>query len=151
MATKSHSFKGKLEYSTNGTDYTALTDVKILKPPNMTRGDTDITYLESEEGWKEFFGSWKDAGELNFTMYFAKTQFTTVFGTTIFNSLPGADTLYWRVNLPLLSGETTPSRIIVRGYMKTVDWSEMSTDSDDALTVPCTIKCSGKPAYTAGT
>lgn len=151
MATKSHSFKGKLEYSTNGTDYTALTDVKILKPPNAAKGDTNVTHLESEEGWLEYFSSWKEPGEINFTMYFAKTQFNTVFGSTIFNTLPGAENLYWRINLPLLSGETTPSRINARGYLKSIDWSEMSTESDDALTCPCGIKCSGKPTFTAGT
>lgn len=151
MATKSHSFKAKLEYSSNGTDYTALTDVKILKPPNMTRGDTDVTYLESTGGWKEFFGSWKDAGEINFTMYFAKAQFATVFSSTIFNNDPGTDPLYWRINFQPISGETTPSRIVVRGYLKNIDWSEMSTDSDDAVTVPCGIKCSGQPTFTAGT
>lgn len=145
MATKTHSYTSKISYSSTGSSYTDITDCRLITPPNMEVGDVDTTHLESASAAKEYIAGWLEGGEVPFEIHFHKTQFDTI--RTIFT---GRTTYYWKITLPLISGESTPSSFVIQGHVKSFGFSEISSDSDDTLRVPITVKVTGLPTFTAG-
>lgn len=142
MATKTHPYSAALSYATatNGT-FTALADVRSVKPPNIQIGSSETTHLGSANAAKEFIPGWIDAGDIGFTLYFDSAQFSTVYGLV-------RSSRYWKITFPLVGTQTTAATWVAEGFLTSLDTAEMGID-DNAVTAPGTIKVTGKPTFTA--
>lgn len=146
MAAKTHVYQSKIQYDADGTPpFTDLADVKMIAPPNLTKGDVDITHLESTGHFREALPGWRVGEDATFDMYFTKTQFNVVLG--FFNS----ETIYyWRILYPLISGESSNSMTAFQGYVKGIGFNQITTN-DEAIMCPVTIHPTTTPTFTAGT
>lgn len=147
MATKTKSYGAVLSYSSNGSSYTALSDLYSITPPTLEAADLKLSTLESTNYTHEYAAGWIEPGECSFAGYFTKAQYSTLIG------LLGSttDNYYWKVTFALISGETTASTLVLRGHLKTVGFDEINIDDDGKITCPFVVKVTGKPTFTAGT
>lgn len=153
MATKTPQRGGSLEYSTNGSAYTVISDIRSFKTPPLTFGDVEITTLDSADGCREYMQGWGDGGTGTLVLYFAKTQFATFYDNIAFgtSSHTGSTrTFWWRAKAKLIGTEATNSRLDFQGHVSAIEWDEMTIDGDGAVTVPISFKVTGKPTFTAG-
>lgn len=152
MANEIHPFGTVLAYSDDDSSYTSLTLVRLIKPPNISRGSMETTSLDSTEAWREYLQGWKDAGMMRFELHLAKALANTLLGTgeAFFGATPGDSNKYWRVTYPLISTESTGSRIKCLGHLCEFDLSELRAATDEPAIVAGAIKLSGKPTWTSG-
>lgn len=152
MANEIHPFGAVLAYSDNDSSYTDLTLVRLIKPPNISRGSMEVTSLDSTEAWREFLQGWKDAGMMRFEIHLAKALVNTLHGSgeAFLGASPGDSNKYWRVTYPLVASESTGSRIKCLGHLMEFDYSELRAGSDEPAIVSGGIKLSGKPTWTSG-
>jgi len=142
MAVKTHPYSAALSYATatNGT-YTALADVRAIKPPNIQIGSAEASSLDSANAAKEYIPGWLDGGDVGFTFHFDSAQFSTIYG------LARAQR-YWKITFPLVGTQTTAATWVAYGHYTQLDTSEMTVE-DNTVTCPVTVKVSGKPTFTA--
>jgi len=140
-----HPYKSKLYYSTDGAAYTKFSSLRLVTPSDMERSESSVTHLESDDFAEEFIASWIKAGEMPFELLFDQAQFSTA--RTLFKD---GNKLWWRVELPLATGQTTPAKIEARGHLKKLGISEAQAESDDSYRMPALIKLSGLPTFTPG-
>jgi hypothetical protein len=144
-----HSAGASLGYSTNGSGYTLLTDLRKVKPPPRQREPSKDTSLDSANATELNTGGWKKTGNFSFSVYLFKTLWTAI--QTIMDTAPGPGSVYfWQAILPKLSSETTASNIVWQAVMTEMAPSEASIDSNDKLMVDCTGVGSGAVTFTAG-
>jgi len=145
LAAKLHPYTTKLYYDADGADpYTELTDLIECTPPNTTSGDCETTHLSSAGAAREYIAGWIEGGVVPFAGYFAKTQFTQLR-----TMLTGRLTWYFRITLPLLSTETTPSKVECQGHVHSIAFDQVTID-DNAIRCPFEMKVTGLPTFTAG-
>jgi hypothetical protein len=135
-----HSFNTDLAYgdaatAATSTTWTSLVGVTDIKPPKIDGEDVDISHLKSPNKFKQFDPGWANAGELEFTVQYDKTQTTAVYA--LFRTPKGfqvtfADGSKWKYD----------------GYIKS--WQDQ-IEKDGIVTQNLTIKISGQPGFTAGT
>lgn len=131
--------------SAGGTSYSTLSRVMAISGPPLKAGAAETTNLSSTQSYREFIPGFREAGEPTFKVRFHKTQFALFM--TAFNS----DTLpAWRINFPLLSGETTPSRWTFTGFIMDLGMPEKGVDGENVWEADVTIKISGVATFTAG-
>jgi len=149
MATKTHPFKLKISYSSNDTTYTDLTDIRKIKPPKISEGKCDTTWLQSTQAFEESIPGWKKAGQFVFQAFFTKAQLNTLFGT-IFSNI-----YYWKVFYPLLSAapdnESNNSVWKAQAWISDMDMEEGETNNEKALMYTVTMEITGVPTFTPGT
>jgi hypothetical protein len=144
-----HSAGTTLGYSTTGSGYTLLTDVRKAKAPPRSRQLSKDTSLDSANASELNTGGWKKTGQATFSVYLFKTLWAAI--QTIFETAPGPGSVYyWQFIPPKLSGETTASNIVWQGVMTEMAASEASIDSNEKLMVDCQIGGSGAVTFTAG-
>jgi hypothetical protein len=129
-----HTAGASLYYSDDNVTYTELTDVRLVTPPNLTRGDVDVTVLASPNAIKEYIPGWRELGELPFELLFTDDIFTDILA--LYND---NDAYYWKIIFPLVGAEVTGAQIITVGYLKAVGISELNTE-DNGVMIPCSIK-----------
>ncbi|MEM8738262.1 MAG: phage tail tube protein [Planctomycetota bacterium] len=114
--------------------FTKLAGVTEIGGIAIEADDVDVSNMDSPEQFREFDPGWADAGEVEITLQFAKTQNTTLYG--LFRVPKGfrvafADGSTWEFD----------------GYIKGIG-NEIEREGIVSATV--TAKISGKPAFTAG-
>ncbi len=126
---KTISYLSKLFRSTDGgsTYGTTYYDIFMLKPPSPTMGVADVTVLDSPFGVKEKLAGWGDNGVVPFSGYFTKAQYASLLAV-----LQAGVSYYWKVALPLLSGETNPSNWIFQAILTKFEFSEGKAGEDQA-------------------
>lgn len=77
MATKGS--KTKFEYGDGETvadseTWVAFAKVTDLTPPKPEIDDIDVSHMESPDEWKEYEPGWKEGGEVDVTIQYAKAQ-----------------------------------------------------------------------------
>lgn len=142
MATKTHPYSAQLGWLTSGTTYAAFSDVKGIKPPKLSVGKCDTTYLESANGFRERIPGWGDADDATMMVHFAKAQYTTLLSLL-------RVTASFQVSYPLIGTETTASKLVFAGFVTEIDHNEMTTD-DESIQVPVSFAVTGKTTFTAG-
>lgn len=55
---------------------TAIAEIKSISGPSLSRNTIDATNMDSANGWKEFIGGLKDAGEVSIECNFLPTNAT---------------------------------------------------------------------------
>ena len=146
-----HSAGTSLGYSTNGSSYTLLTDLRKAKPGPSQRELSKDTSLDSANATHLYTGGWKKTGQGTFSVYLFKTLFNTLF-STIFNTAPGPGSVwYWQVTYPKLSTESTSgSQVVFQAVPTELAISESSIDSDDKIMVDAQLGGSAAITFTAG-
>jgi hypothetical protein len=146
-ATSGYTFPAgvKLEYSTDGSTYTEITDLKSLKPPPWTRGKSKTTNLQSTGRTHTYEPGWTEPGEATCTFYFKKAQMA---GLITLNSVK--DPAHFRITFPLIGTEATNSKLEFDGYLAGIDWDQMTIDSEDKVSCPGRLQASGGPVFTSG-
>jgi len=147
MASKTHGHTTRFYWDVDGVDpYTAVADLKAITPPKKTRGDTNITHLDSPNRYKEFMGTaLKEGGEPVLRLFLGKAELANL--DTHFEN---GTTLFGRVTLPLIGSESNPTKWEFSFYVKGLEPEEIDADSDDAVMATCTVKVTGKPTLTQG-
>jgi len=110
----------------------AFGEIMSISLPDQKRDDIDITTMDSTEMWREFMPGLRDAGALNMTVLYEKTNYNKV--QTAFT----ADAETWTITLP--DGSTFASS----GYIN-ANGGEIPLDEKIQQTV--TMKLSGKPTF----
>lgn len=145
MAEKVHPYTSVLAFSTNDSSYTDISDAASIIPPRASKGKSKTTHLISTAKTEEYIPGWRESGEIDCVAYFHKTQFAVLLGQY------QSDTIYYyRVTFPVITGETTGSRIKAQGFITDIGFDELNVDSDDAIKVPFKIKLTGPLTFTAG-
>jgi hypothetical protein len=134
MATKGHSTK--LEYGDEDTyedseTFTALAKVTELGGISIEGEDIDVSHMESVEQFAEFDPGWADAGEVEATLQFEKTQNETVYG--LFRQPKGFRMVFSEGSKWGFSG-------YIKGFSNEVERKGI-------VTAKVTIKISGKPVF----
>lgn len=147
MANKTHAHTTKLFWDVDGVDpYTQVADVKTIGGVDLTRGDTNITHLDSVNRAKEYMGTALiEGGEVPFGIFFGKAEMANLVGH--FNL---GTTLFWRMQWPLIGSESTPSKWEFQGYLKKCQGGGADVDSDDAVMCEMAIKITGRPSFMQG-
>jgi len=151
MATKRHGYGTSILYDADGVaPFTAITDSTKIKIPKMSRAKSDSTHLESPNMAKEYLSGanagWIDTDDCVFEAYFTDTQFNTLL-----SFLVAGTEYFWRVNLPLISGQTNNPYVAMKGYVNSVEFIEIDKDSDDPIKVNFTVqRTTGLLTFTPG-
>ena len=129
-------FGTKIEYSMDGgSSWNTVGGVHdTITGPEMEADAVEVTDHDSTDGWREYIGGLKNAGELGFKVNWdpAVTQhddFVAQLGKT----------LLWKITFPDGSSTVTFSGVLT-GYVPDVPL-------DDRMTAEITIQASGKPTW----
>ena len=140
-------FKGsKVEWdSTGGTTWATLGDLAGLMPPQKKRRIADSTVADSANDYREHLPHYKEGGSPKARFRLHKTQFALLDTAFEADTIPN-----WRFSIPLLSGETTPSRWTFLAIIEDLGIPERSVDDDNVYDVEVTLMITGKPTFAAG-
>lgn len=106
----------------------------------ITADTIDVTTLDSDGGYKEFIGGFKDAGEVSAEGYFDPE--TTSNQVSLQNDLDDGLTDDYNINFPAATGAKWAFKGVVTNFK--VGDAEM----DGTIGFSVTIKVSGKPVLT---
>lgn len=59
----------------NGSAWVSLAEIKNISGPTMSRETIDATNFSSTGGYREFIAGFRDAGTVNFTMHFVRSDY----------------------------------------------------------------------------
>ena len=145
-----HSAGTTLGYSSTGTGYVTLTDVRKIKAAPMTREKSKDTSLDSPSQTDLYTGGWKATGPATFSVYMTEIQFLVL--QAIYNTpCTAASVYYWIITYPKLSTEATNGPTIAfQAVMTGITVNEASIDSNDKICVDFELQGSGVVTFTAG-
>lgn len=119
---------------TDGTSdpaFTNIAEINSVDGPNKSRGTIDVTSLDSDEGYREFITSFRDAGEVTLGMNF------TFAGYELMNDDFESDSSReFKITLPNTEG----TEFEFDGYVTALG---MAVPFDDKVTATVTIKITG--------
>lgn len=141
-----HPYGAKMQVNANddGSTYVDISQVITAKGPNISIGKTKATHLESANATLDFDPGMVDPGTVSFQCHFTKAQLSTLYGYIRAKK-------YWRVVLPLISGESTASRWTVYGFISSYGTEIPDPESNGHVTMDFELTLSGKPTWTSGT
>lgn len=125
-------------------DYSEIAEVVDAQPPEWVVKAAKATHNASPNNMTESKPGLGETTTGTLTLNFTATQFEAF--QTMFRQIR-----YWRFSLPLDEDETTPTRILVRGY-----WSKLGglkLDPEDANVILANVeltRASGQPTLTGG-
>jgi predicted secreted protein len=123
-----------------GTVFTTIANVTSIGGPERSRDTIDVTAHDSPDGWMEFIGSLKDAGEVTCDINYDPSEVTH----DIDDDFDDVDPRAWRiVILPDTADEYTWSLHAI--LTKLGD----EFPYDDKMARSLTLKLSGKPTLAA--
>lgn len=122
---------------TSSESFTAIAEINTITGPNKTRDTIDVTSLDSTGGYKEFIGSFRDAGEVTLGMNF------TLAGYSDMNADFELDTLVnYQIVLPDTGNTTFEFAALVTSL-------GLAIPMDDKITADVTLKISGEVTLTS--
>lgn len=122
----------------NGATPEVFTDaagVTSLSGPGLSRDMIDVTDMDSPDGYREFIGALKDAGEVQVDLEFDPDGSTT---SALLSLLGQTSAKNFRITFP----DTTAWAF--SGWLSNF---EPSDPHDDKMTASATFKVTGKPAF----
>jgi predicted secreted protein len=117
--------------------FTALARVTNISGPGRSRETYDVTAHDSPDGWREFIGGLKDAGEVSFDLNFNPAVHVPIADAEYAKATP----TNWKLTFPEGS---------VWAFAAILTSDESSAPHDGKLEGSVTLKISGKPTFTAG-
>jgi predicted secreted protein len=117
--------------SSSTPTFTNIAEVNSIDGPNKTRETIDVTSLDSEDGYREFITSFRDAGEISLEMNFTEAGFL------LMNSdFESEDSREYKIVLPNTEGTI----LEFDAYVTSLG---MAVPLDDKVTAPVTLKITG--------
>lgn len=131
-------FGTKLQRGSGGgpETFATIADITSLTPPGISRETLDVTSHDSTNGWMEFTGGLKDAGEVSADINYQPTEHDTLI-----DDFEDTAPRHYRVIFP--DGTIWSFSAILTGF-------EPDAPYDDKLSASLTWKVSGKPTITPG-
>jgi predicted secreted protein len=121
-----------------GSVWTELAEVRGISGPSKSRETIDVTSFDSIDGYREFIGSLRDAGEVTLELIFTAGAYDVLDG--YFDS----DDL---VDFEILLSDPENTSFEFKGLVTAVP---LEVPLDDAITFSCTIKVSAKVTIDSG-
>jgi predicted secreted protein len=117
--------------------FTAIGKVSDVKGPEIKRDTYDVTAHDSANGWREFIGGLKDAGEVTITV-----NYDPSVHDSLVEDFEDVKPRNYKLVFPQALGEWALALIL----------TEFSQEApvDDKLSAELKFKVSGKPTITAG-
>jgi predicted secreted protein len=117
--------------------FTAIGRVSDVKGPEIKRDTYDVTAHDSANGWREFIGGLKDAGEVTITV-----NYDPSVHDVLIEDFEDVKPRNYKLVFPQALGEWDLALIL----------TEFSQEApvDDKLSAELKFKVSGKPTVTAG-
>lgn len=117
--------------------FAAIANVTNITPPSTSRNDIDVTAHDSADGWMEFVGGLKDAGEVSVDI-----NYEPAVHDVLLDDYDADDLITWRIVFPDTAATTWEFKAFLSGF-------EPEAPSDDKLAASLTFKVSGKPTFAA--
>lgn len=133
--------------STLGGSYTAVCKLRMLSTPGMEAGTINVSELDDE--WDELLVGRKKLNECSFEALVNATNVAALF--TLFDRDPGEDNLFYMIEWPLETAQSTPRSIKFAGILNRINQQDITVESTEAARLPFTIQPSGAPTLTAAT
>ncbi len=146
---KVHPYGTSLEISTDGGSvYTQYFDCALISMPDATRDAANVTVLDSNNMFKESIPSWGDPGKIPLEIYYAGTG--AVYATLLAYFVARA-VYYYRLRLPLLTGQANKATHIRQAWISKFGKSEAKEGSNDVFKIKMelTVATNTGAAFTA--
>lgn len=131
------------EWSTDGTNWSSIAEVKAIAVPTVNTDYQDATSLDSPNGFREYVPGLKDAGEISIPAGYTTAIYTAAAGYQAAQNL-----LYFRTTLPLEEGQSTTGDVFAyRGY---VTPQLEQNAAGDIIAMTLSVRTSGDVTFTAG-
>jgi predicted secreted protein len=111
--------------------FTAVAEINSIEGPTRTRGQIDVTSLDSAGGYREFIGGFRDGGEITLNMNFTRDGYDDM--TDDFES---DSTRNYQIVMPDTGNTTYEFAALVTAL-------PLSITPDDKITAAITLKLSG--------
>jgi predicted secreted protein len=136
---KTASFGAELAWdSSGGSSYTAIAQVRSIKPPMVENDEIEVTTHDSTGGYREFIAApLKDGGEVEIELVWDPDAATHDATTGLLSGAVSADIATFRLTFPDGTIWYFP------GFVKTFEPGALDTDNEMTATV--TIRVSGAP------
>lgn len=121
--------------SNDGVHYVDVADVTEVGVLDASAETIDVTSHDSDDGWREFVGGVKDAGELKMNINYDPSVHGAIF------ALLGEDGVSHKVTLTDSGAAVVDFDGIVTGF-------SVGAPYDDKLSGEVTVKVTGKPTVT---
>lgn len=132
----------RLYYSTNGTDYTELTDLEEIGPPqDETFEQIENTPLNPTNRRREYLNGLVDSGSFTFKQKYKKARMTALRGRL--NA-----TTYWKIMFPDGSTSSNGSTFVFQGNLTKCPSSPLQKSV--VVTIDCEVKITGDITFTEG-
>jgi predicted secreted protein len=123
---------------TNPVEVAKLTSINGVE---LTRETSDVTALDSEDGYREYEGSWKDGGEVSIEGYLVLEEGKGQ--KEIYDLFESNEVQDFSIVYPTTIDAHWDFKGLVTGF-------STSADLEDPLGFSATIKTSGKPVLVIG-
>lgn len=143
MATKQRIVFGTVtEWSTDGTTFTPIPEVKGLAVPEVDIEYQDVTNLDSAGGYREYIPGLKDAGEITMPAGYTSDLYELAVGYQNNGTL-----LYFRVTLPAEDGQAAGDVHQFEGYVR----AQLEQNAvGDPIGMNLVVRTSGAPSFAKG-
>lgn len=116
--------------------FTAIANVVNISGPSMERETYDVTAHDSQDGWREFIGGLKDAGEIELEL-----NYDPLKHDVLISDLDDDEPRNYKLVFPTTPAVTWNVKLIMTGF-------EQEAPHDDKLAADVTFKVTGKPSLT---
>jgi|AntDeeMinimDraft_5_1070356.scaffolds.fasta_scaffold30328_2 predicted secreted protein len=113
-----------------------IAEITNISGPDKSRETIDVTSLDSTDGYREFIGSFRDAGSVSLSMNFTRTTYETMN-----DDYESESRQYYEIVLP--DGTSLEFEGLVTDL-------PLEVTTDDAISADATIKVSGKVHLNSG-
>lgn len=114
----------------------SVVGVKSISGIELTADTIDTTTLDSDGGYKEFIGGFKDAGEVTISGNFEPSDITGQ--NAMYAAFESGNTIAFQILFPASLGASWSFNGVVTGF-------STSAELEDLVSFEATIKVSGKP------
>lgn len=133
-----------LETSTDDISYSTIAEVVDADFGGWNVQPANATHDASPDNMTENAAGIGETDTYMMTINFTETQYNTFNG--LFRT-----TRYWRVNFPLASGQTTPARIKLQGFLSKFGKVKFDPKDTNILVTQIELtRTSGRPTYSNG-
>jgi predicted secreted protein len=117
--------------------FASVAEVNSISGPGMTRGQIDVTSLDSTGGYKEYIAGFRDGGEISLNMNFTRDGYIALMADFESDSARN-----YQIVLPDTGATTIDFAGLVMGI-------PLDIPTDGKITCTCTIKLTGAPTISS--
>ena len=125
-------------WNTTLTEWENIAEINSIKGPGMTRGQIEVTSLDSTGGWKEYIAGFRDGGSVSLSMNLTRDSLEKMMAD--FSS----DVLQ---NYEIVLPDDENTTLEFEGLVMEMP---LSIPTDDKVTMDVSIKVSGMPVVNSG-